>query len=111
MPERVDKEGGGVLWKHTHRELVELLIKHHGIHDGRWSLLVEFGMAIANIGPAHDMRPAALVSLNAIGIQPSPKGLERDNAMTVDAAEVNPKHRTKPQPDRPPERHRRIVRG
>jgi uncharacterized membrane protein len=71
----------------SHKELVEALIKQQGIHDGIWSLTVEFGLAVANTGPGpNEIHPTALVPLVKTGIM-------KTNEMTslaVDASVVNP---------------------
>lgn len=71
----------------TYKEVVEALLKQHGIHEGIWGLLVEFGLAAANIGPSKDsFTPAAVVGVKTIGIQ---RFTEEGN-IAVDAARVNP---------------------
>ena len=71
----------------SHKEVVEALIKKQGLHAGLWMLYVEFGLGAANVGPAEDqITPAAIVPLVKLGLQ---KG-EKENALTVDAAKVNP---------------------
>lgn len=72
-----------------HRELVEIMIKRAGVHEGKWMLLANFGLAAVNSGPNEDeIMPTAVVPLQSLGIQraapDSPKSL------VVDAAEVNP---------------------
>lgn len=76
-----------------HNELAKLLVKQHGIHEGLWGLFIRFGLSAANVpfqppdGSNMILRPAAIVPLLEIGIQPFP---ER-NDLCVDAAKVNPK--------------------
>jgi hypothetical protein len=72
-----------------HKELLEMLIKKAGLHQGRWILAVNFGFSGGNMGPnPEEVSPGAVVAVLGIGIaqaQPdSPPGL------TLDAAEVNP---------------------
>lgn len=72
----------------SHKELVQVLIKHQGLHEGLWMLYVEFGLGAINAGPSDDeLLPSAVVPVKTIGIQ---KG-EKENNLTVDAAKVNPK--------------------
>jgi hypothetical protein len=72
----------------THQELIKLLIKEQGLHEGVWQLIVNFGFAGSNVGPSvNDLNPAAVVAVGGIGIQRATG--ERTN-LTVDAAEVNP---------------------
>ena len=74
-------------YKFSHKEVVEALIKKQDLHEGLWMLYVEFGLGAANVGPAEDqMTPAAIIPLVSLGLQ---KG-EKENALTVDAAKVNP---------------------
>ena len=71
----------------SHKEVVEALIKKQGLHDGLWMLYVEFGLVAANVGPTEDqLTPAAVIPLAKLGLQ---KG-QKENALTVDAAKVNP---------------------
>jgi hypothetical protein len=71
----------------THQELVTLLIKHKGIHEGIWQLLINFGFGAANIGPnAAALNPTAMIPITGIGIH---RATEL-NALTVNAAVVNP---------------------
>jgi alcohol dehydrogenase class IV len=73
----------------SYQEVVEALIKHQGIHEGLWSLRVEFALGAANVhttpGGA-EMVPAAIIPLQSIGLQRSASL----NNLTVDAAIVNP---------------------
>lgn len=85
MPERENR-------KFAHTELAKILVTQADIHEGHWGLFVEFGLGAANIpiaGPSGDLslKPAAMVSLNTIGIQK----FDEPNQLTVDAATVNPK--------------------
>lgn len=89
------------MYKFSYQEVVEALIKQQGIHEGLWSLYVEFGIAAANMNMAlqvkgqaitpptetDDLTPAAIVPIVSIGIIRA----EKQNRLTVDAAEVNPK--------------------
>jgi hypothetical protein len=78
----------------THQEVVECLIKKHGIHEGIWGLYVRFGLKATNVGviadpgvPADgDVYPAAIIPLLQLGVQRFPEM----NNLTVDAAVVNP---------------------
>lgn len=70
-----------------HKEVVTALLKEKGIHEGLWSLSIQFGITAANAGPNDDdLMPAAIVPVLKIGIQQT----EKVNNLTVDAAEVNP---------------------
>jgi hypothetical protein len=69
-----------------HRELIELLLKRYGIHEGIWGVFVEFKFMSANIGPVGDVLPASVTAVNRIGIQPFPE----ESNLAFDAAKLNP---------------------
>lgn len=70
----------------SHQEVVEALIKKQDLHDGIWSLSVEYGFAVANTGPGpDDINPTAMVPLLRVGIT---KAKEMSN-LAVDASVVN----------------------
>jgi hypothetical protein len=72
----------------SHKEVVEALIKKQGIHEGRWMLLMQFGIQGMNVGQGstQNLVPAALVPVVAIGLQKT----DQITNLSVDAAEVNP---------------------
>ncbi len=82
----------------SHKELVELMVKALGVHEGRWWIALTVGLAPGNFGPSQEeMSPGVVVAINRIGIQrviesapPPPE------VLTVDAAQVNPKETAKP---------------
>jgi hypothetical protein len=72
-----------------HKELIALMIKGLDIHEGHWMLSVQFGMVATNVSQNNDSSdaiPAAIVSINTMGIQRSADISD----VTVNAAEVNP---------------------
>lgn len=72
----------------TYPELVELMLKKQGIHEGIWGLFVNFGLAASNIGPNEtSLSPAAIVGVMGIGLQK----FDKESNLTLDAAKVNPK--------------------
>lgn len=72
-----------------HRELIETLIKHCGIHEGRWMLLVTFGFTGANVGLEEGVvHPTGLVSVQKIGLMRAEAS--SPPSLVVDAAKVNP---------------------
>lgn len=78
----------------SHKELLELLIKHSNVHEGIWSLAISFGIGVGNFGPDRsNIYPGATVTVNQIGIKRVPHGEPADapGAVTADAAAVNPK--------------------
>jgi hypothetical protein len=65
------------------------LIKQAGVHEGRWTLLVNFAFSAGNFGPTNDqMSPGAIVVVNHIGIQKAQADTPVE--MSLDAAVVNP---------------------
>lgn len=71
----------------SHKEVVEALLKHKGIHDGEWMMAVKFGLSGINVGPNNDqLNPAALIPVLSIGITKTKK----KSNLSVNAAEVNP---------------------
>jgi len=78
-----------------YKEVVEALIKHQGLHDGVWSLLVKFGIGAANIGPSDDtLIPTAMVPVLELGLTKATK----ESNLAVDAARVNPAQSKAPPP-------------
>lgn len=70
------------------RELTEVLIKHYGLHEGFYDLLVEFQIGSVAIGPDPNVRiPGLTFGVSKIGLSESKKA---EGSMTVDAALVNP---------------------
>jgi hypothetical protein len=71
-----------------HREVVEALLRHHGLHEGIWGLHVRFGISAMNVGTTDaDLMPAAIIPILEIGLQK----FEKENNIAVDAAKANPK--------------------
>lgn len=76
-----------------YKEITELLIKHQGLHEGLWSLTIQFGFQAANINVKTEedeskevLVPGVIIPLMKMGIQKN----DKPNPFTVDAAEVNP---------------------
>ncbi len=81
------------MYTFTYKEVVEALVKKQGIHEGLWSLRVEFGLGAANVNQtlqSKEFAPAAIVPLVKLGVQRATE----DNNLTIDAAEVNPAPKT-----------------
>ena len=84
-----------------YKEIVTQLVKAQGIHEGIWSLYIEFGIAAANIemrvlldgstAPPNvaptNVTPTAIIPIQKIGILRSTDL----TSLSVDAAVVNPK--------------------
>ncbi|MFZ5452354.1 MAG: hypothetical protein ACOZF2_10880 [Thermodesulfobacteriota bacterium] len=76
-----------------YKEITEALIKHQGIHEGLWSLVIRFGLQTANVNVKAEKEeskeilvPGVIIPLLSMGIQKH----DKSNPFTVDAAEVNP---------------------
>ncbi len=71
----------------THKEIAEILLRHHGLHEGIWGVYIKFGIKGANVGASDsDLMPSAIVPVLQIGLQK----FEKENNLSVDAAKVNP---------------------
>ena len=72
-----------------YQELVEVMIKKAGLHEGRWQLVMALGLTGANMGPSSaDMVPGAAVAITGVGLQKATP--ESPESLTLDAAKVNP---------------------
>ena len=72
----------------SHKEVVEALIKYQDIHEGIWQLVVEFGIAAANMATGPDEAlPTAIVPIKKLGL----KKVDKMTSLSVDASVVNPK--------------------
>jgi hypothetical protein len=73
----------------THKELLEILIKQAGVHEGKWTIMTNFGFTAGNFGPTPEqMSPGAVVAVLQMGIQRAVPGTAEE--MTADAAVINP---------------------
>ena len=71
----------------SYKEVVEALIKKHGVHEGIWGLYLKFGIQATNVAfGSPDLLPAAIVPVLEIGLQK----FEELNNLSVDASVVNP---------------------
>ena len=74
----------------SNKELLEVLIKQAGVHEGRWLLMANFGFSAGNFGPTNDqMSPGGVVVVNQMGILRAAP--ETPPEMALDAAVVNPR--------------------
>ena len=78
-------------YSYNHKELVELLIRGAGIHEGEWMLSVQMGFSAINIGPEGGHNPAGLVIINKIGVQRVQENASPPSELVVNAAKVNPR--------------------
>jgi hypothetical protein len=73
----------------SHKEIAEILIKKQDLHEGHWSIYIEFGLGAANIASSPEdpnLLPSAIVPVKRIGIHK----FDQPNQLSVDAALVNP---------------------
>lgn len=77
---------------HELREITEILVKHHGLHEGLYDLAFEFQIAVGAVGadPA-SIVPGAMFGIKGLGIVKA----EKQGLSTVDAAQINPSHHSK----------------
>ena len=70
-------------------EVTEALIKKAGIHEGKWQIILMFGLGGINMGPSPaDIVPGAAVAVTGIGLQRATA--KSPEALVVDASVVNP---------------------
>src|SRR5947207_12294887 len=88
----------------THKELITFMIKDKGLHEGRWSLVVNFAMVAGYFGPSPtEVNPGTIVTATGLGIQRVLPGQpETAEALIVDAATVNPPQRAIASTERQP---------
>ena len=71
------------------RELVQLFLKAHKIHDGRWGVYAEFKVGASNfrIPDSEGLVPGTAGILTKIGIEK----ITKDSTPAFDAADLNPR--------------------
>jgi hypothetical protein len=77
-------------FEYSNRELIVLLLRTHGVHEGHWHLSAKLAFSAMNIGQSPDgtdASPAGVVAVNGVRIVRIPEPLP----FSVNAAEVNPK--------------------
>lgn len=89
-----DMETGAHTHRVTQRELLALLIRHFGVHEGTFGLSVDFKVAaVGAAGPTpDDTMPGIVFGISGVGIVP----LDSQGSHTLDAAVCNPR----PEPKR-----------
>lgn len=76
----------------SYKEVAEALIKQSGIHEGLWHVCVKFGLLASNYGPnENDLKPTAIIPI----LQFSLTREDKETNLTVDAAKVNPRPKSK----------------
>lgn len=74
------------------KELVALLIKHHGFHEGQFDLLLEYQFGVGAFGPSPaEINPGVMIGIAKLGLTRSVK----PGPLTVNAADVNPEPKRK----------------
>lgn len=69
------------------RELAELLVKHKGLHEGRYNAIFQLQIAVGAVGPAPEAAyPGAMLGVSGVGLEK----VEQIGPHTIDAAIVNP---------------------
>jgi len=70
------------------REVAGLLVKHYGLHEGSYDLMIEFKIGVGTVGADSDdeKSPGAIIGLSRVGLVLSKKA----GITTVDASTVNP---------------------
>lgn len=72
---------------HELKDITELLVKHHGFHEGLYDLMLEFQIGFGVAGPnLLSVVPSAMVGVRRIGLMKTIV----PGTTTVNAAEVNP---------------------
>lgn len=69
------------------QDLATVLIKHYGLHEGCYDLMIEFQIGVGAVGPAPEaLSPGVMIGVSKVGLIPS----KSTGPATVDAAIVNP---------------------
>lgn len=76
----------------TLKNLSVLLVKHYGISEGTFDLMLEYQIGTGAIGPdKENLIPGAMIGVSRIGLVPTSKV----GPTTVDASLVNPAKKTR----------------
>lgn len=81
----------------TMKELSSLLVKHYGLREGTFDLMVEYQLGTGAVGPDEGhLLPGLMIGIAKVGLVPTTK----PGPTSVDASVVNPpsKSRKKPLP-------------
>lgn len=74
------------------RDLATVLVKHYGLHEGVYDLMLEFQIGTGPVGPdATSLSPGVMIGFSKIGLMPS----INTGPTTVDAAIVNPEKKSR----------------
>jgi hypothetical protein len=78
----------------SNKELLELLIKQADLHEGRWTLMANFGVSPGSIGPTPEQAaPGVAIFVSQIGITRAQK--DTPEAISADATIVNSRQSSK----------------
>jgi hypothetical protein len=77
------------VYNFSHKDLVEILIRHLDIHDGIWAAAFQLGMGNTQVPSptGSEMLPAVVVTIFSVGLQRA----DKEGPGALDAAKVNPK--------------------
>ncbi len=74
----------------TLKELTSLLVRHYGLREGTFDLMVEYQIGTGAVGPDKEhLLPGLMVGIAKVGLVPSHKA----GPVTVDASEANPRRK------------------
>jgi len=69
----------------TIQELGKVLVKHYGLVEGKYDVLIEFGIGIGAVGPTPETRvPGAMIGVHKVGLIPT----DTVTPLTIDASEI-----------------------
>lgn len=76
-----------IQFSHTLLEVGELLVKHHGLHEGFYEVALELQVGVGAIGPTPESRlPGAMIGFSKVGL----RKVDKLQPLVIDAAKVNP---------------------
>lgn len=71
----------------TARDLAVVLVKHYGLKEGAYDLMIEYQLGTGAVGPDKEhLLPGVMIGMSRVGLVRSTK----PGPTTVDAVEVNP---------------------
>lgn len=77
------------------KEVAGLLVRHYGLREGLFDLLLEYQFAFGNFGPTPaQVTPGAMIGLAKLGLT----RVTQLGPLTVDASEVNPTPKSRKKP-------------
>jgi hypothetical protein len=73
----------------NYKEVGAALVKQAGLHEGKWQVVMVYGLGAANVGANPEQAvPACVVGITSIGLQRATA--DSPSSLVVDAAELNP---------------------